>query len=425
MSTIDPHRTLGDDADAVPGDDLDLVLGHTALLNAILAERLQTVNWFRANAVADAATYGGGTVEIVERSIRLELASALRITENAAADLLWFAQALLERYPDALDALSSSLITERHARTLAEALDALDPALAERLRGPALELARTHPVGTFRRRLQQMIERAQAVTLDQRHAEATSERRVEIEQTRDGMGWLHLHAPMVEIAAIHARLTAQAKAIIRRPDEERTLDQVRADIACDVLVDGDTRLLPADVRGIRPTVAVTVPALALLDGAAPGAGGAPPEVEGIGPISITRARELCGGADGWMRVLTHPETGVVVSVGRTKYRPPPGLARLVKWRAGRCMAPGCQMPAERCEIDHSVAWEIGGHTCLGNLCPLCTGHHTLKHHGGWTVAHVPGGALRWTSPSGRSYVVEPERRVPAFTAASPEAAPPF
>jgi hypothetical protein len=74
------------------------------------------------------------------------------------------------------------------------------------------------------------------------------------------------------------------------------------------------------------------------------------------------------------------------------------------------------MPASRCEIDHSIAWQHGGQTALWNLCPLCKGHHRVKHHGGWTVRQVDGsgGALEWISPTGRRYVVEPERRVPVF-----------
>ena len=43
-------------------------------------------------------------------------------------------------------------------------------------------------------------------------------------------------------------------------------------------------------------------------------------LEGIGPIPVSRARELCGGDTSWMRVLTHPETGMVLSVGRDLYR---------------------------------------------------------------------------------------------------------
>ena len=43
----------------------------------------------------------------------------------------------------------------------------------------------------------------------------------------------------------------------------------------------------------------------------------------------------------------------------------------------------------------------------------------VKHHGGWRLRQVPGsgGAVEWTSPTGRRYVVDPERRVPVFTVA--------
>lgn len=131
-----------------------------------------------------------------------------------------------------------------------------------------------------------------------------------------------------------------------------------------------------------------------------------------------------------MRVLTHPETGMVLSVGRERYRPPPELRRLVRWRAERCMAPGCGIPAARCEIDHTVAWEHGGTTELSNLAPLCKGHHTIKHHGRWRVHQIAdsGGALEWTSPTGRHYRVDPERKVPTFTPSRTDrdtAMPPF
>jgi hypothetical protein len=188
----------------------------------------------------------------------------------------------------------------------------------------------------------------------------------------------------------------------------------------DLLIEGTTDAHPDGARGVRATVVVTVPALALLeetDEAVAASGADPAVVEGVGPIPIGRARELCGGDTSWMRVLTHPETGMVLSVGRTQYSPPPSLRRLVKWRADRCMGPGCGMPASRCEIDHTVAWEHGGHTSLENLTPLCKGHHTVKHHGGWRLRQIPdsGGTVEWTSPAGRTYLVPPERRVPAFT----------
>lgn len=83
------------------------------------------------------------------------------------------------------------------------------------------------------------------------------------------------------------------------------------------------------------------------------------------------------------------------------------------------------MPASRCEIDHSVAWQHGGSTALWNLAPLCTGHHIVKHHSGWVVRQLDGGAIEWISPSGRRYVVEPERRTPVFRPSTSEAPAPF
>ena len=57
--------------------------------------------------------------------------------------------------------------------------------------------------------------------------------------------------------------------------------------------------------------------------------------------------------------------------------------------------------------------------------PLCKGHHTVKHHGGWIVRQIEGsgGALEWISPAGRHYVVQPERRVPVFRSQSQSDAP--
>jgi hypothetical protein len=202
------------------------------------------------------------------------------------------------------------------------------------------------------------------------------------------------------------------------PEVVRSLDQARADVLADLLIEGDTTAHPAASRGIRATVAVTVPALALLaddDTHRHQQGHAPATVEGLGPVPLDVARELSGGADGWMRILTHPETGMVLSVGRTRYRPPTALARLIRWRADRCMAPGCHIPAARCQIDHNIAWHDGGPTSLNNHTPLCQGHHTVKHHGGWTIQHLPGGALLWTSPTGRLYLVKPQHPVPHFT----------
>lgn len=416
-------------------DGVDLVLEADAMMSVFAAERFSRIDRFRRDALVDVAWRGQAAREIATRSMGLELAAALRVTEFTATRLLVHAEALVHRYPKVLTSLEGARVTVRHAEDIVDALDQVEPEVRSALQDDAVVLAETLPSGTFRRELRKLIDRARADTLAERHEAAMKTRRVCVEPGADGMAWLNILAPAVEIHAIHGRVTAIAKVLAGCDDETRTLDELRADVIGDLLIDGNTEALPPEARGIRPTVVITVPALALLD-REPGAGAHAgvdtfgfASVEGIGPIPLDRARELCGGASGWMRVLTHPETGIVLSVGRDQYRPPESLRRLVKWRAGRCMAPGCGMPASRCEVDHTIAWEDGGATALTNLAPLCKGHHTVKHHGGWRVEQPPdgGGALEWTSPNGRRYRTEPERRTPFFTparSASPHESPP-
>ncbi len=403
-------------------DAVGLVVEVADLEAVFAAQRFARVDALRVEALDDVTRYGGGSRELVMRSLRLELAAALRVTETAAGMMLARAESLVHSYPTVLESLSRANVTVRHVEILVDDLDVLDPGVAAGLVGRALGLAETLPVGSFRRALRRLIDREMAPTLAERHGSAVRERRVVIEQVGDGMSWLHALIPSVEAHAIHGRIT-QIATVIRDRDRgatrggergdgsERSLDEIRADVFCDLLIDGTVAEHPEQARGIRATVVVTVPALALL-----GADGVtdPAEVEGVGPIPIERARELAGDASGWMRVLTHPDTGAVISVGRTRYRPPPELAKLVKWRADRCMGPGCGMPASRCQIDHTVAWEHGGETSVANTAPLCQGHHTVKHHGGWQITHLGDGSLEWVSPHGRRYVVAPERRLPTF-----------
>ncbi len=410
-----PYEPEGDDAWEPPApDSLDLVVEVADMMAIFAAQRLERVDALRCDALADAERHGYALTEVLDRSVRLELAAALRITEYAAGDLLTLAEAVVHRYPSVLESLSRAQMTEQHARVLVHTMDEIEPGSRERILPKAVELAETHAVGTFRRALRKLVETVRYDTLAERHEAAVQARRIVAETSADGMGWLHLHLPAVEIHATHERVTAIAKVLGAQEGETRTLDQLRADVVADLLIDGDTTVHPNQARGIRATVVVTVPVLALLD--ENGTTGDPAVVEGVGPIPMDRARELCGGADGWMRVLTHPETGMVLSVGRDQYRVPAPLRRLVKWRADRCMAPGCGMPASRCEIDHQLAWEDGGHTCLENNAPFCKGHHIVKHRGRWVVRQIPGsgGAIEWISPAGRRYVVKPERRVPVF-----------
>ena len=246
----------------------------------------------------------------------------------------------------------------------------------------------------------------------------------------------------------------------------RTAGQLRADVLASLLLDGEPTRMPEHLRGIRGQVTVTVPVLALLEqstqtpgngfpggspsagrhlggspsgsrhlGGSPRVGGAPggdgpagtsgcAELAGYGPIPVSVAERIAAGAGSWSRVLTHPVTGTVLDHDRTTYAVPADLKRRLRARDGTCRFPGCRRRAERCDLDHTVAWVEGGPTAADNLAHLCRHHHVLKHRDGplgrWQVRHrhpgSPEGVLEWTSPAGRVHVTYPqEHRHPVLS----------
>ena len=111
----------------------------------------------------------------------------------------------------------------------------------------------------------------------------------------------------------------------------------------------------------------------------------------------------------WRRLVTDPVGGVVIDVGRTRYRPPTGLADLVRARDGGCVFPTCQAPASGCDIDHLTAWSEGGTTSLDNLVVLCQAHHRLKHTPGWALTKdQDSGTLSWHTPDKTVYQRHPD-----------------
>ncbi|MCP2031897.1 hypothetical protein L1277_001995 [Okibacterium sp. HSC-33S16] len=163
------------------------------------------------------------------------------------------------------------------------------------------------------------------------------------------------------------------------------------------------------LRGIRPTVIVTVPVLTLM-----GVSEEPAELEGYGPIDPETARQLAGEATSFMRLLVHPETGVPLSLGRDKYKIPKDLRLALELRDGTCRGYGCNRAASECDIDHTVDWQFSGRSDYANLASLCPPHHRLKHQTAWSVKQTGNGFLEWTSPLKRKYVTAPDAVLPVW-----------
>jgi hypothetical protein len=99
------------------------------------------------------------------------------------------------------------------------------------------------------------------------------------------------------------------------------------------------------------------------------------DLTGYGPISAHIARDAAFQPGSvWHRLITDPHTGQLLDYGRTTYRPPTALARKVTARDVHCTHPGCQRPAETCDLDHIIPYPLGT-TSETNLTASCRRHH--------------------------------------------------
>ena len=131
----------------------------------------------------------------------------------------------------------------------------------------------------------------------------------------------------------------------------------------------------------------------------------PGELDGHGPIPTDLALRLAADPTATWRRLITDEHGRLLDYGRTTYRPPADLTRHVIARDQTCRFPTCNRKAHRCELDHTHPWHTGGTTDPANLNALCRRHHHAKHDTGWQPQRLTDGTIRWTSPTGHTYLV--------------------
>ncbi|PPI02204.1 HNH endonuclease [Rathayibacter sp. AY1B7] len=380
--------------------------------SAVEASRYRAVEEARRLAMAAPAALVGEHVQVqmdraeaAHRALIAELATRLRVSEAHASALVDEARLLVNDLPATLRALADGALSPEHARLVVRG--ALD--VPAEVRGRFDEEAATIAVACtppqLRRALRSLRERLHPQTLSERHRDCARRRALWVEGLDDGMAILHLYTAAPDVLGAMDRIDRAARSLADLPDEERTLGQLRADIAAALLVDGETSAegdgtsMPA---GVRAEVAVTVPALTLL-----GRSDQPAVLDGYGPVDPETARRLAAGAPSFTRLLTHPESGAVLSVGRDSYRVPADLRRHLQHRDGTCRFPGCTRSTRHADVDHTNDWHHGGTTSVDNLAHLCRHHHRLRHTTGWTHRQEPDGTLHWTSPTGRQHVTRP------------------
>lgn len=408
-----------------------------------------------------------------------ELGAALHIPPAQARHLIRLGDTLRYRMPLTGSTLACARIDLHHFEIAVRRTDFVDDAAMTHVDAALAEaiLAR-NPMSTarFTVMVDHIVQKHAPETVKRRNEHAARDREITIRPDRyqPGRARISGHVPMVDAAAVNARLTAMAEAVHK--DDPRTMAQRRADALLalandqkdlDCLCPDCTAEPASDEPVVDATVAepanpatqpATAPDTAADDTAvtAPGnsvsptgkctcacpgcrapkpsfyivgnmttrAGGDddPGMLDGYGLVDADTMRRLFGDA-----ITTFIATGVrsepsaADARAAATYVPSKKLQALV--RAGElcCAFPGCNQPVWTVDLDHTHPFdhrnpEHGGKTVQRNLKPLCRFHHRIKTFGQWKDAQDEYLAVWFEAPTGHRYLGNPYTGRDLFTA---------
>jgi hypothetical protein len=392
-------------------DDAGLVTAITAAAraqNVLCARELAAIGELYARrAPADDSDRMNWVIDGHENVVA-EVAAALGISRGRARGRLRYAIALHERLPRVASAFASGRIDFRLMAAVVHRTELIqDPILVEKL---DTVLAR-HAAKWMRLSEPKLYERIDMWVMRFDPAgirvprERQDDRYVQIGPVGSGLAgmWAQLHA--TDGAALDQKLDVLAETIC--PADPRTKAQRRAD-ALGALAAGLTMMhcqcgssdCAAVQRRRRPDVVVHVLAE---QATVTGDSSAPGYLPGFGPVPAAVVRDLVSSAK--LKPLPQPS-----AEAEQHYRPSAALAEFVRLRDLTCRFPGCDVPAEVCDLDHTVPFPAGP-THPSNLKLLCRYHHLLKTfytgRGGWADRQLPDGTVEWTAPSGHTYTTTP------------------
>ncbi len=305
-------------------------------------------------------------------AVGAEVAAAFRTSLAMAGSYMHYALAMRERLPQVGAVFRAGDIDYRRFQTIVYRTHLITD--AQVLAGVDAELAvcvSRWPSMT-QGRLAEAIDRIVAVAdpdAVRRARECSSDRKVSIWDTDAGMAEVNGRLFGTDAAALDRCLDALAATVCEA--DPRTKDQRRAD-AVGALVAGADRLSCACgstecAAGGGRTSPVVIHVVADRS-AVEGSGCTPAAVPGAGwliPAPVVAELAKNAKLQPVIRPMEAPEAG---------YTPSATLAAFVRCRDLTCRAPGCDRPAEFCDLDHSVPYGDGGATHPSNLKCLCRLH---------------------------------------------------
>ena len=235
------------------------------------------------------------------------------------------------------------------------------------------------------------------------------DRHVEIGPSQDGVAQLWGAVRATDAAILDRRLNQLAASVCA--GDSRTKRQRRADAVAALAAGQDSMACdcgsedcPAADAGAAAAAQVVIHVVAE-QATVSGQSATPGYLPGFGAVSAEAVRDLA------TRAQLRPLTPAHEFTAEAQYRPSTALVEFIRARDLCCRFPGCDVPAEFCDLDHSIPWALGGLTHPSNIHLKCRPHHLLKTFwcgdNGWAEQQYPDGTIVFTSPSGRRYTTTP------------------
>lgn len=384
---------------------IDAVVGTSKLDSMVLAKRFVAIGelWDRRQRQADpeVETFALDTFD----RFAAELSAAMGITPDRAGTLIRTAEALHNRLPNVRAAferaeldywLVSAIVNRTELIDEPDRLARVDAALAKRAGRWS---------GFSRNKITELVD-SWVTRFDPEGVRAPRERNhsrfLDIRPTYKGMAGIWGAVSVPDAVVLDQRIDELVGTVC--PNDPRTRSQLRAD-AMRALAERADRMacqcgMP-DCSGerVKPADNAVIHVLAE-SSTVEGSTENPGYVMGFGPVNAETVRELARSAK--LKPLDIPE-----GAAESGYRPSVALAEFVRWRDLTCRFPGCDKPAEACDLDHTTPHPAGP-THPSNLKAYCRKHHLLKTFcSGWNDRQLADGTIVFTSPTGHVYTTKP------------------
>jgi len=338
---------------------------------------------------------GAGTPEVCEFAAA-ELGARIGRTTYAAAQLMADALDLHHRLPEHWRRVEAGEVRASYARfvcaktrdlTLDEA-GYVDAAVAESADGRI-------PWTRFESLVEAKVAAAApeaAREREERASKATFAKKLRTDA--HGMATFMVRADLPTIEAIDSFVTARADQLQdSMPDTDLDHRRVHAVLlAANPGADAAT-----DTRDLLPTVQLYLHAYAGPD-AEPIA-----RLEGHGPVTEAWITRVLGPT---ARFKITPVLDLAGQAPVDAYEIPDRHRQAVHLITPADTFPYSSSLSRQKQVDHTIPYDEGGASAVGNYGPMTTSHHRIKTHGDWQVQQPFPGIYVWRDPHGGFYLVD-------------------